>query len=78
MVFIFPISVGSTKLTGPASPDTRTLSGGALDALKEFYLERDAATEKFEKLKVEANQHELLSMNAFKEDWQESQFWVRL
>lgn len=54
-----------------------TLSAGALDALKEFYHERDVHVEKFEKLKTQADAVEILSMrDMFKEDWQESQFWV--
>ncbi|KAK6837887.1 hypothetical protein PG987_006168 [Apiospora arundinis] len=53
-----------------------TLSAGALDALKEFYHERDVHVEKFEKLKTQADAVEILSMrDMFKEDWQESQFW---
>ncbi|OTA99949.1 hypothetical protein M426DRAFT_324687 [Hypoxylon sp. CI-4A] len=58
-----------------------TLSSDALAALKEFYGERDAHAEKFEKLKAAAEeQHDAagsqpLSMEAFTEDWNESQFW---
>jgi EEF1A lysine methyltransferase 1 len=50
--------------------------------LKEFYSERDAHVEKFEQLKASAEEREdeesavPLSMDAFREDWQESQFWV--
>ncbi|KAI0127966.1 putative N6-adenine methyltransferase-domain-containing protein [Xylariales sp. AK1849] len=56
-----------------------TLSLHALDALRDFYSDRDAHTERLEKLKAEAeadsNSGTPLSMDAFKEDWQESQFW---
>lgn len=55
------------------------LSGSALDALKEFYAERDERQKKFEKLKQQAEDRAdgvLLSMDAFAEDWNESQFWV--
>ncbi|KAI1847706.1 hypothetical protein JX265_009135 [Neoarthrinium moseri] len=57
-----------------------TLSSHALDALKEFYSERDVHTEKFEQLKADAGEdpdskQAPLSMAAFREDWQESQFW---
>ncbi|KAI1100437.1 putative N6-adenine methyltransferase-domain-containing protein [Jackrogersella minutella] len=47
--------------------------------LHEFYGERDAHADKFEKLKAAAeDQHagaQPLSMEAFTEDWNESQFW---
>ncbi|KAK0101530.1 hypothetical protein ONS95_006697 [Cadophora gregata] len=53
------------------------LSGSALSALKEFYAEREARKERFEDLKAEAgnNATSSLSMDAFAEDWNESQFW---
>lgn len=57
-----------------------TLSSHALDALKQFYTERDTHAERFEKLKASAEysaqSEEPLSMEAFTEDWNESQFWV--
>lgn len=57
-----------------------TLSSHALDALKQFYTERDTHAERFEKLKTNAEHiaqsEEPLSMEAFTEDWNESQFWV--
>lgn len=57
-----------------------TLSTHALDALKQFYTERDTHAERFEKLKAGADRsaqsEEPLSMEAFTEDWNESQFWV--
>ncbi|XXH01190.1 hypothetical protein Hte_007544 [Hypoxylon texense] len=54
------------------------LSSHALAALQEFYGERNEHAEKFEKLKAAAEeQHDgqALSMDAFVEDWNESQFW---
>lgn len=67
----------------------RSLPASTLDALKEFYAERDARAEEFKKLKVQAEaihaaidkvevEVKPLSMDAFTEDWNESQFWVRL
>lgn len=57
-----------------------SLSSHALDALKEFYAERDAREKQFEDLKVlsekDAVERKTLSMEAFQEDWNESQFWV--
>lgn len=65
-----------------ADAKTRALSSHALDALKQFYNERDTHAERFEKLKANADRdaasEEPLSMAAFKEDWNESQFWVSL
>jgi hypothetical protein len=56
------------------------LSVGALDALKEFYGERDTRQKQFEDLKSQAENDfdgkKLLSMEAFTEDWNASQFWV--
>jgi pyrroloquinoline quinone (PQQ) biosynthesis protein C len=63
----------------------RTLSSSTLDALKQFYAERDARAEQFAKLKAQAEEQHAaaatnagqLSIEAFTEDWNESQFWVR-
>ena len=56
-----------------------TLSNAALDALREFYRDRDAREKQFEDLRSTIN-HESgkspLTMDAFAEDWNESQFWV--
>lgn len=55
------------------------LSPLALDALKEFYAERTARNEEFAKLQAKAEALHAagqLSMDAFTEDWNESQFWV--
>jgi hypothetical protein len=52
----------------------RVLSSTALDALKEFYADRDAQQKRFEELKTAAEKP--LSMEDFAEDWNESQFWV--
>ncbi len=56
----------------------RQLTGNALDALKEFYAERDAREKQFEDLKAAAEKkHKVqISMDTFVENWQESQFWV--
>ncbi|ORY12766.1 putative N6-adenine methyltransferase-domain-containing protein [Clohesyomyces aquaticus] len=55
------------------------LSAGALDALKEFYGERDSRQKQFEDLKAQAEDDfdgkGKLSMDAFTEDWNASQFW---
>jgi len=61
---------------------TSVLSSSALDALKEFYADRDARQKKFEDLKTIAEENAAkgvpLTMDAFAEDWNESQFWVCL
>lgn len=54
------------------------LSGTALDALKEFYADRDAREKQFEDLKTAAADDEkakTISMETFEENWNESQFW---
>ena len=77
--FFFQTVWENKLLTFPHS----VLSSSALDALKEFYAERDARAEQFAKLQQKAEeQHaaagqQKLSMEAFTEDWNESQFWVR-
>jgi hypothetical protein len=64
----------------PRTPNTklqRQLSGDALAALKDFYSERDAHQKQFEQLKSAAEDdfEGKLSMDAFTEDWNASQFW---
>ena len=62
----------------------RTLSTSTLDALKEFYADRDARQKQFEDLKAVAEEDassgpgKTLSIDAFAENWNESQFWVCL
>ncbi|KAF6819648.1 Protein-lysine N-methyltransferase EFM5 [Colletotrichum plurivorum] len=55
------------------------LSSHALAALAEFNAEKDAHQERFEKLRAQAEANAagagVLSMEAFTEDWNESQFW---
>jgi hypothetical protein len=55
----------------------RQLSGDALAALKDFYSERDTRQKQFEQLKSasEDDFEGKLSMDAFTEDWNASQFW---
>ncbi|RDW73870.1 protein-lysine N-methyltransferase EFM5 [Coleophoma crateriformis] len=55
--------------------ETPVLSGSALDALKEFYADRDARQKQFEDLKAGAEADAALSMETFAEDWNQSQFW---
>jgi len=51
-----------------------------VDALKEFYADRDAQQKHFEELKARAEDDHVaskpLTMDAFNEDWNSSQFWV--
>lgn len=54
------------------------LSSNALDALKEFYAERDTREKQFEDLKAAAEADEKgrkIDMATFTEDWNASQFW---
>ncbi|KAL2210520.1 hypothetical protein CC79DRAFT_1394757 [Sarocladium strictum] len=55
--------------------DQPTLSAHALAALADFNAEKDEHAKKFEKLKEAAEADGPLSMDAFKEDWNASQFW---
>lgn len=52
------------------------LSGSALEALKEFYADRDAKEKELENLKAKKNTGDILSMDTFAENWNDSQFWV--
>ena len=65
-----------------ADRDIRVLSSHALAALQEFYADRDAHEERFERLKEDTEKDgdngttTQLSMETFAEDWNKSQFWV--
>jgi len=68
----------------PLTQINSVLSSSALDALKEFYADRDARLKQFEDLKAVAEENapgtataKPLNMEAFAEDWNASQFWVR-
>ncbi|KAK4981371.1 Protein-lysine N-methyltransferase efm5 [Elasticomyces elasticus] len=66
------------SLGTPEEDDAPQLSASALDALKDFYGERDARLQQFEDLKNQAEDDfgtKPLSMEAFTEDWNASQFW---
>ncbi|KAH8590919.1 putative N6-adenine methyltransferase-domain-containing protein [Bisporella sp. PMI_857] len=56
-----------------------TLPSDTLSALQEFYADRDARDRKFQELQSAAEERasnqKALSMDAFAEDWNESQFW---
>ena len=67
--------------------DVPRLPADTLAALQEFHTERDAHTKRFETMMADAEATTAgntagvvtapLSMEAFAEDWNESQFWVR-
>ena len=63
-------------VTKDADRRDRTLSAHALAALAAFNADKDEHAKKFDKLKAEAEADGPLSMEAFTEDWNESQFWV--
>jgi len=56
------------------------LSGDILATLQNFYTERDNDLDMFEQLKAASHGDKLatLSISRFKEDWNASQFWVKL
>lgn len=59
----------------------RTLSAETSKALRDFYLERDDRQRQFEDIKAQAEAGEKareISIDAFTEDWNASQFWVEL
>lgn len=68
----------------PLTRNCRTLSAHTLAALADFNADKDAHASKFERLKALAEDDAdddqdapPLTMDAFTEDWNESQFWVR-
>lgn len=67
---------GHRELLCVLIPCFRTLSAHALAALASFNAEKDEHAQKFEKLKAAAEADGPLSMEAFTEDWNVSQFWV--
>ena len=76
-----PLSFFSLQNTLLTPIPLSVLSSTALDALKEFYADRDARQQQFEDLrsaaeKGSAQRQQQLSMEVFAEDWNESQFWV--
>jgi hypothetical protein len=57
----------------------RELSKSTLEALSQFYNERDDRQKQFERLKAQAADDadfSSISMELFAEDWNASQFWV--
>ncbi|KAK3207166.1 hypothetical protein GRF29_103g56464 [Pseudopithomyces chartarum] len=62
---------------GPIAKQRSQLSSSTLSALQDFYGERDARAKQFEDLKAQAEDEfeGKLSMDAFTEDWNASQFW---
>ncbi|KAI9852530.1 MAG: hypothetical protein M1838_000397 [Thelocarpon superellum] len=64
---------------GEEPEEPLTLSAGAVDALREFYAEQDVRQKEFEDLRARADQdldQTSLTMDAFTEDWNASQFWA--
>ncbi|KFY17869.1 hypothetical protein V492_00329 [Pseudogymnoascus sp. VKM F-4246] len=55
--------------------DIPMLSGSALEALKEFYADRDAKEKELENLKAKKNTGDIITMDTFTENWNDSQFW---
>ena len=69
---IHPVSIALLRLKSELPTDT-------LAILQSFYQERDQQNERFEILKVAAQEPETVtkwSMDDFAEDWNASQFWV--
>lgn len=59
--------------------DIPKLPGDTIAALQEFYTERELSAKRFEELKAGLEgRPQILSMNMFTEDWNASQFWVRI
>ncbi|KAI9773463.1 MAG: hypothetical protein M1840_007680 [Geoglossum simile] len=74
---IFLSCVSTWKMTAC----TRELSKSTLEALSQFYNERDDRQKQFEGLKAQAAEDadfSSISMELFAEDWNASQFWVCL
>ncbi len=74
------LEVSSSQSELPLIPVIASqLSGPALEALAEFYSERDRQEQRFQSLKTAnpgLDEDAQLSMEAFGEDWNASQFWV--
>jgi len=61
--------------------EDRQLSTHALEALKDFYNDKDTRQKHFEELRSKAEDEaddRQWSMEDFSEDWQTSQFWVNV
>lgn len=72
------MTIGTPCLT---SFPARALSSHALEALAQFNAERDARVDEFERLKAQVEERArkgAFSIESFTEDWNESQFWVKI
>lgn len=62
-----------TMMDSDEDDDMPVLSGAALAALQNFYVDRDKQLDDFEQLRM--NKNDDLTIADFKEDWNTSQFW---